>query len=123
MSVAARFLSRYNHNLVCLSRESLELLATGLSVKPVVVGLSALPDSVVHRDGEDDKENLGLETTESVENGSMEGTGKGLLSVTRDGVTSNTLLSGRAWNHNVSEKKVHLKLKTARATKADKTNV
>jgi len=64
----------------------------------VVVGLSALPDVVVDRDGEDNKENLGLETTESVENGGVEGTSKGLLSVTRDGVTGNTSLSGRAWN-------------------------
>lgn len=85
----------YTISTTLLGVDTRKLLTTSLSVQPVIVGLSLLPNVVVNSDWENHKESLALDTTERVKDGSMESTSEWLLSVTRNRVTRNSLLSRR----------------------------
>lgn len=74
-------------------QQLLKSLTTILGIEPVVVVIGRSPNIIVDCDGENNKENLVLNTTESVEDSVVKGTSKWLLSITRDRVSSNSLLS------------------------------
>lgn len=78
-------------------------MSASLGVEPSVLLGSLGPDVVEERDGQDDKDSLVLSSSESVEDGSVHGTGEGSSSEGGDGVSSDTCVSKLVWAVRLSD--------------------